>query len=351
MSVGIDLGAITSSVGFWENGRIHVNSIPSHVTFTDTQCLVGSEAAENLRNSIFDFKRLLGCKFRDYTVQSNIGHWPFDVVGSKLSGKPLIQIDGRQFTPVEIASMVLEKLRENSGVSDSKAVVTVPFHFNRSQRNAVKKAATAAGFKVLRVIDDPTAAAIAYGLEKGNGKIIVIDVGATASLVSLLTVNKGKVKVVATRGNHVLGGREFDQCLVDYCVKEHLSQTNIYGDRVAMYRLAAACEQAKCELSVSEQLTIESLGIGLYVPITRTQFETLCHGLVHLILGLVKSVLSTSNTDKSQISAIVMTGGSSCIPIVQATVSEYFNGKELSNSIDPNIVVAHGATILAGNLG
>ncbi|KAJ2878677.1 hypothetical protein H4R27_005703 [Coemansia aciculifera] len=354
IAIGIDLGATSSSACVWKNGQVQIidSSIPSYVAFTDTECLIGkdakNQAAANPQNTILNYKRLLGRKFKDYAVQSNIEHWPFTVVSNK-RGKPVIQVKGetKQFTPEDISAIILGEIRANAtsylGVEVKYAVITVPFHFTRSQRKATKNAAAIAGLKV-RIIDDPVAAAIAYGLDKAGGKkkIIVVDLGGRASLVSLLAINSGKIKVLASTGNHLLGGVNFDQCLFYYCIKEFGAQfgTNIYGDPSAMHRLLAACEQAKLDLSTEAIANIDS------IQITRLHFETLCQGLVRLILGLINNILTTSKTDESEICDIIMAGGSSCIPMVQEQIAEFFD-KELCKSINPSMVVAYGAAILA----
>ncbi|KAJ2041505.1 Hsp70 chaperone [Coemansia sp. S16] len=352
MSIGIDLGATSSSSCAWKNDQIQIidSCIPSYVAFTETKCLIGKDAkdqaAVNPQNTIFNYKRLLGRKFKDYVVQSNLAHWPFAVVSNR-RGKPVIQVE-TVLTPEDISAIILGKIRMNAmsflGVEVKTAVITVPVHFTHSQRKAVKSAAKIAGLKV-RIIDDPVAAAIAYGLDKGGGgkrRVLVVDLGGNSSLVSLLAIKSGKIKVLATTGNYILGGKDFDQCLANYYIKElnGKSEVNVYGDTAAMHCLLAACEQAKHELSMEATANIDS------IQITRLHFETLCQTLVRLILGLVKSILSMSNIDKSDIGDIVMAGGSSCIPMVQEQIAEYF-GKDLCKSIDPNIVVAYGAAILA----
>ncbi|KAJ2730480.1 hypothetical protein IW152_005204 [Coemansia sp. BCRC 34962] len=358
MAIGIDFGATSSCCGVWKNDRVLITGepIPTYVAFTNTGPMVGQAAKDqatgNPLNTVYEFKCLLGRKFGDYAVQSSMDKWPFSVTSKRRKPAIHVYIGGlaTEFTAVEISSMVLSKLRQDAArtLDSKKAVITVPYHFDRSQRRAVKRAAAGAGLYVLRVIDDPTAAAIAYGLDKrASGKILVVDVGGTATLVSLLDSRKGKVKVIASVGNHVLGGRDFDTCLINYCRGEIHSSHGKTTTGNALSRLVDACVRAKHELSISMQAMIRA---DFGVLVTRAQFENLYGGMVRLILALVESLLKSSKVDKSEISEIVMAGGSSCIPMVQDRIRELFGGKVLCNSVDPNVAIAYGATVLAGRM-
>ncbi|KAJ2698432.1 Heat shock 70 kDa protein 6 [Coemansia sp. IMI 209128] len=355
MAIGIDFGTNNSCCGVWTGDQVlTTDPVPTFVAFMNTGSVVGKDAVDqapgNPLNTVYEFKCLLGRKFRDYAVQSAMGKWPFSVTSKR--GKPVIHVDiggvATKHTAVEISSIMLSKLYQDAvGALDCKrAVITVPYHFSRSQRRAVKKAGTGAGLHVLRVIDDPTAAAIAYGLgTRGSGKALVVDVGGSATLVSLVDLGKGKV--VGSIGNHVLGGRDFDQCLVNYCRGEIHLRHGITTTGDALLRLVDACVRAKHELSVTTQAVV---GTEFGVHVTRAQFEDLCGGMVHLILALIGSLLRSSKVNKSDVGEIVMAGGSSCIPMIQEHIRELFGGKALCNSIDPNVVVAYGATILAGRI-
>lgn len=375
-AVGIDLGTTYSCVGVWQNDRVEIiandqgnRTTPSYVGFTDTERLIGDAAknqvAMNPHNTVFDAKRLIGRRFDEPEVQSDMKHWPFKVVDK--ATKPIIQIEykgeTKQFTPEEISSMVLIKMRETAeaylGTSVSDAVVTVPAYFNDSQRQATKDSGAIAGLNVLRIINEPTAAAIAYGLDKkteGEKNVLIFDLGGGTFDVSLLTIEDGIFEVKATAGDTHLGGEDFDNRLVNHFVQEfkRKNKKDISTNARAMRRLRTACERAKRTLSSAAQTTIEidSLfeGIDFYTSLTRARFEELCQDLFRSTLDPVEKVLRDSKIDKSSVDEIVLVGGSTRIPKVQKLVSDFFNGKEPNKSINPDEAVAYGAAVQAAIL-
>ncbi|KAJ2552097.1 Hsp70 chaperone [Coemansia sp. D1744] len=375
-AVGIDLGTTYSCVGVWQNDRVEIiandqgnRTTPSYVGFTDTERLIGDAAknqvAMNPYNTVFDAKRLIGRRFDDSEVQSDMKHWPFKIISKE--GKPVIQVDfkgeSKQFTPEEISSMVLIKMRETAeaflGSEVKDAVVTVPAYFNDSQRQATKDAGLIAGLNVLRIINEPTAAAIAYGLDKkgtGEMNVLIFDLGGGTFDVSLLSIEDGIFEVKATAGDTHLGGEDFDNRLVNHFTNEFKRKfkKDMTGNARALRRLRTACERAKRSLSSSAQASIEidSLfeGNDFYTSITRARFEELCADLFRSTLEPVDKVLRDSKVDKNQISDIVMVGGSTRIPKVQKLISDYFSGKELDKSINPDEAVAYGAAVQAAIL-
>jgi L1 cell adhesion molecule like protein len=375
-AVGIDLGTTYSCVGIWQNDRIEIiandqgnRTTPSYVAFTETERLVGDAAknqvAMNPSNTVFDAKRMIGRKFDDPEIQEDIKHWPFKVVSK--AGKPFVQVEYKKetktFSPEEISAMVLGKMKEISeaylGRPIKLAVVTVPAYFNDSQRQATKDAGTIAGLNVLRIINEPTAAAIAYGLDKGmkgERNILVFDLGGGTFDVSLLTIEEGVFEVKATAGNTHLGGEDFDNRMVNYFVEEFKRKykMDMSQNKRAVRRLRTACERAKRTLSSATQTTIEidSLheGVDFYTSITRAKFEELNSDLFRGTLQPVEQVLRDSKLDKSQVHEIVLVGGSTRIPKVQQLVSDFFNGKDLNKSINPDEAVAYGAAVQASIL-
>ncbi|POY70934.1 hypothetical protein BMF94_6112 [Rhodotorula taiwanensis] len=375
-AVGIDLGTTYSCVGVWQNDRVEIiandqgnRTTPSYVAFTDTERLIGDAAknqvAMNPHNTVFDAKRLIGRKFGDAEVQADMKHWPFKIVDK--ATKPIIEVEykgeQKQFTPEEISSMVLLKMKETAeaylGGTVKDAVVTVPAYFNDSQRQATKDAGTISGLNVLRIINEPTAAAIAYGLDKkseGEKNVLIFDLGGGTFDVSLLTIEEGIFEVKATAGDTHLGGEDFDNRLVTHFCAEfkRKSKKDLTSNARALRRLRTACERAKRTLSSAAQTTIEidSLfeGIDFYTSITRARFEELCGDLFRGTMDPVEKVLKDSKIDKGSVHEIVLVGGSTRIPRVQKLVSDFFNGKEPNKSINPDEAVAYGAAVQAAIL-
>ncbi|CAO1614903.1 unnamed protein product [Jaminaea pallidilutea] len=375
-AVGIDLGTTYSCVAVWQSDRVEViandqgnRTTPSYVAFTDTERLIGDAAknqvAMNPHNTVFDAKRMIGRKFNDAELQADRKHWPFEVVEKE--GKPNIKVEykGEEkiFTPEEISSMVLLKMRETAeaylGGSVKDAVVTVPAYFNDSQRQATKDSGTIAGLNVLRIINEPTAAAIAYGLDKkseGERNVLIFDLGGGTFDVSLLTIEEGIFEVKATAGDTHLGGEDFDNRLVNHFVQEfkRKNKKDLTSNARALRRLRTACERAKRTLSSAAQtsLEIDSLfeGIDFYTSLTRARFEELCGDLFSHTLEPVEKVLRDSKIDKGSVHEIVLVGGSTRIPKVQKLLRDFFNGREPNKSINPDEAVAYGAAVQAAIL-
>lgn len=376
-AIGIDLGTTYSCVGVFQHGKVEIiandqgnRTTPSHVAFTETERLIGDGAkqqvARNPENSVFDAKRLIGRKYNDPVVQSDMKHWPFKVVDDY--GKPKIKVEymgeDKVFSPEEISSMVLQKMKETAevylGQSVKDAVITVPAYFNDSQRQATKDAGYIAGLNVLRIINEPTAAALAYGLDKnltGERNVLIFDLGGGTFDVSILTIDEGSVfEVRATAGDTHLGGEDFDNRLVSHFVQEFKRKTrkDISNNPRALRRLRTACERAKRTLSSSTEacLEIDALheGVDFYSKITRARFEELCQDLFRCTLDPVEKALRDAKLDKGKIHDIVLVGGSTRIPKVQKLLQDYFNGKELNKSINPDEAVAYGAAVQAAIL-
>ena len=375
-SVGIDLGTTYSCVGVWQNDRVEIiandqgnRTTPSYVAFTETERLIGdaakSQAAMNAHNTVFDAKRLIGRKFSDPGLQSDIKHWPF-IVKSGPGGTPLIEVEykgeTKQFKAEEISSMVVAKMKDIAeaylGKEVKNAVVTVPAYFNDAQRQATKDAGSIAGLNVLRIINEPTAAAIAYGLDKkGTEKnVLIFDLGGGTFDVSLLTIEEGIFEVKATAGDTHLGGEDFDNRMVDFFLQDfkRRHRKDMSKNQRSLRRLRTACERAKRTLSSSTQahIEIDSLfdGIDFNSTITRARFEDLCMDLFKKCMEPVEKVLRDSKISKSDVDEIVLVGGSTRIPKVHAMLSELFNGKEPCKSINPDEAVAYGATVQAAIL-
>ena len=318
----------------------------------------------NPNNTVFDAKRLIGRDFNDTTVQRDMKHWPFSVVAA--GAKPKIQVEfkceTKTFTPEEVSSMVLTKMKETAeqylGKTVKDAVVTVPAYFNDSQRQATKDAGVIAGLNVLRIINEPTAAAIAYGLDKKKGataesNVLIFDLGGGTFDVSILTIEDGIFEVKSTAGDTHLGGEDFDNRMVDHFLKEfqRKHKKDMSQNKRAVRRLRTACERAKRILSVSTQANIEidSLFAGedFESSITRTRFEDLCSDLFRSTLETVEKCLRDAKMDKSAIHDIVLVGGSTRIPKIQKLISDFFDGKDLTKSINPDETVAYGAAVQA----
>jgi len=376
--IGIDLGTTYSAVGYFINDRVEIiadnatgeRTVPSYVAFTETERIIGqgakNQCAQNPRNTVFDAKRLIGRKFSDPIVQADMKLWPFKVVQGD-NDKPLIEVEfkgeTKQFSAEEISAMVLTKMKEIAeaflGHTVKNAVITVPAYFNDSQRTATKDAGRIAGLNVIRIINEPTSAAMAYGLEKNEEReknVIVFDCGGGTHDVSLLVIDKGIYEVKATGGDTHLGGEDFDNRLVDYCVQEFRKKykADISGNPRAMRRLRTACERAKRSLSTSvdTNLEVESLyeGKDFNIRLSRAKFEEICSDLFRKTLEPVNQVLLDAKLDKSKIDEIVLVGGSTRIPKIQQLLTDYFNGKELCKSVNPDEAVAYGAAVMGAVL-
>jgi heat shock protein 1/8 len=376
--IGIDLGTTYSCVGVWQNDRVEIiasdtgaRTVPSMVTFTDNERLIGdaskSAAAAFPRATIFDAKRMIGRQFSDPVLQADLKHFPYDVIADE-KGRPQICVetkDGqKKFSPEEVSAMVLQKMKSIAesylGTTVRDAVVTVPAYFNDAQRQATKDAGVIAGLNVLRIINEPTAAAIAYGLDKkdaGEKNVLIFDAGGGTMDSSLLTIDDGVFEVRATAGNGHLGGQDFDNRLVSWASEEFRKKykIDISENARAQSRLKAACERAKRILSTSTQATIEidslAEGIDLNLTLTRAKFESLCEDLFRAHMAPVEQVIRDAKMSKADIHDIVLVGGSSRIPKIQTLLREYFNGKELCQSINPDEAVAYGAAVQGAILG
>jgi heat shock protein 1/8 len=376
-AIGIDLGTTYSCVGVFMNEKVEIianeqgnRTTPSYVAFTDTERLIGEAAknqvARNPENTIFDAKRLIGRKFNEQVVQNDMKLWPFRVIDGP-DAKPMIVVKWKgkdeKFYPEQVSSMVLIKMKEIAedflGKKVKDAVVTVPAYFNDSQRQATKDAGSIAGLNVLRIINEPTAAAIAYGLDKMGEKektVLIFDLGGGTFDVSLLTIDAGLFEVKATSGDTHLGGEDFDNRMVEWCASQFLKSSgqDIRNDNRALRRLRTSCEKAKRILSNSNQATIEvdalKGGEDFAITMTRAKFEELNMDYFRKCIQPVEMVLKDSGLAKNQINEIVLVGGSTRIPKVQELLKDFFNGRELNKSINPDEAVAYGAAVQAAIL-
>lgn len=374
--IGIDLGTTYSCVGVFQNGKVEIiandqgNRItPSYVAFAGEEKLVGdsakNQATGNPYNTIYDAKRLIGRKFSDKTVRHDKKLLPFKIV--EKNAKPAIQVEIKSkdeiFLAEEISAMILVKMKETAeaylGEKVTHAVVTVPAYFNDAQRQATKDAGTIAGLNVMRIINEPTAAAIAYGMDKKGGEknIIVFDLGGGTFDVSLLTIDDGVFEVVATNGDTHLGGEDFDHVVVDHFVKilKSKHKIDISKNVRSLAKLRNEVEKAKRALSTTHQVRIEienlADGVDFSETLTRARFEELNNNLFKKTLKPLNNVLEESGMKKQDIHEIVLVGGSTRIPKIQQLVKSFFNGKEPNRGINPDEAVAYGAAIQGGILG
>ncbi len=376
-AIGIDLGTTYSCVGWWRDNRCEIISndqgnrtTPSFVAFTDTERLIGdgakNQSSQNPNNTIYDAKRLIGRKFSDPVIRNEIESFPFTVIDGG-DDKPKIKVnykgEEKTYHPEEISSMILVKMKEIAesyiGHDVVDAVITVPAYFNDSQRQATKDAGQIAGLNVLRVINEPTAAAIAYGLDKKSDEqnVLIFDFGGGTFDVSILTIDGGIFEVKATAGDTHLGGEDIDNLLVNHFKGEFKRKykLDISDNKKSLRRLKIACERAKRTLSSGTSATIEidSLydGIDFNSSISRAKFESICMNLLQKCMEPVKKVLEDSELTKNDIHEIVLVGGSTRIPKIQELLRDYFDGKELCKSVNPDEAVAFGASIQAAILG
>eukprot|EP00897_Mesotaenium_endlicherianum_P005415 jgi/Mesen1/4901/ME000244S04084 len=374
--IGIDLGTTYSCVGVYKNGHVEIiandqgNRItPSWVAFTDTERLIGEAAknqfASNPERTVFDVKRLIGRKYEDKEVQRDMKLVPYKIVNRE--GKPYIQVqlkgeETKTFSPEEVSAMILTKMKETAegflGKKIKDAVVTVPAYFNDAQRQATKDAGVIAGLNVARIINEPTAAAIAYGLDKKGGEknILVFDLGGGTFDVSILTIDNGVFEVLSTNGDTHLGGEDFDQRIMEYFIKliKKKYSKDISKDNRALGKLRREAERAKRALSNQHQVRVEiesiADGVDLSEPLTRARFEELNNDLFRKTMGPVKKAMDDAGLQKTDINEIVLVGGSTRIPKVQQLLKDYFDGKEPSKGVNPDEAVAYGAAVQGGIL-
>ncbi len=367
--IGIDLGTTNSCIAIYEHGDSKVipnkegkNTTPSVVAFTDKdEVLVGDtakrQAVTNPKRTIYSIKRIMGLMCSEDKAKQAKERLPYEIVDR--NGACAIEIDGKVYTPQEISAKVLMKLKEDAeaflGEEVTDAVITVPAYFNDSQRKATKEAGTIAGLNVLRIINEPTSAALSYGLDKKEAeKIVVYDLGGGTFDVTVLETGDSVVEVLSTGGDAFLGGDDFDNRLIDYLASEFKNEQGIdlKNDVMALQRLKEAAENAKKELSSSTEtevnlpfITADASGPKhLVKKITRAKFESLIEDLVEKTIDKIKEVVKDSDLDKSEIKEVVLVGGSTRVPLVQEKVKAFF-GKELNKSVNPDEVVAIGAAI------
>ena len=375
VAIGIDLGTTYSCVGVWRDNRCEIianeqgnRTTPSYVAFNDNERLIGdgakNQAAMNPTNTVYDAKRLIGRDFNDQVTQTEIQNLSYNVINK--TEKPFISVDylgeTKVFSPEEISAMILGKMRDVAagylGEDVKDVVITVPAYFNDGQRQATKDAGQIAGLNVLRIINEPTAAAIAYGLnnKKNEQNVLIFDLGGGTFDVSLLNIDDGIFEVRATAGDTHLGGEDFDNLLMQHFMTEfkRKHKVDITGNKRSLRRLKTACEKAKRTLSSSATANIEidSLceGIDFFTSITRAKFESLCMPLFQKCIQPVSKVLQDAGCSKSQVDEIVLVGGSTRIPKVQQMISDFFGGKELNKGVNPDEAVAYGAAVQANIL-
>ena len=376
VAIGIDLGTTYSCVGVWRDNRCEIiandqgnRTTPSYVAFNENERMIGdaakNQSAMNPTNTVYDAKRLIGREYTDQVTQNEIKNLSYDVVNN--SGKPFISVNykGEQktFSPEEISAMILTKMRDTAtsylGEEVKDVVITVPAYFNDGQRQATKDAGAIAGLNVLRIINEPTAAAIAYGLNNKSNEqnVLIFDLGGGTFDVSLLNIDDGIFEVRATAGDTHLGGEDFDNLLMQHFMSEfkRKHKLDMSNNKRSVRRLKTACEKAKRTLSSSStaNLEIDSLfeGVDFFTSITRAKFESLCMSLFQKCIQPVSKVLQDAGCSKSQVDEIVLVGGSTRIPKIQQMISEYFGGKELNKGVNPDEAVAYGAAVQANILG
>jgi heat shock protein 1/8 len=376
-AIGIDLGTTYSCVGVWQNNKVEIiandqgnRTTPSWVAFNDQEKLVGESAKSqynsNPTNTIYDIKRLMGCKFNDKHIQEQISKIPYKVMPGA-NNIPKVHVsykdEMKEFSPQEISAFILEKMKSTAeaylGNEVKHAVITVPAYFSDAQRQATKDAGAICGLNVLRIINEPTVAAIAYGLDNKSDdekNVIIYDVGGGTLDVTLLTIDGGIFEVKATSGDSFLGGEDFDQNLMNHFIDEFNKKhkKDLRESNRSMAKLKKECERVKRTLSASSQAHIEIDGlydgIDFVSTITRARFEQVNGSLFQKCLTCVQQVLTDSKMSKSQIDEIVLVGGTTRIPKMQQMLSDFFGGKKLCNSINPDEAVAYGATIQAAFL-
>jgi len=375
-TIGIDLGTTYSCVAIYENGKVEIianeqgnRTTPSWVSFGEER-LIGDAAknasGQNITNTVYEIKRMMGREYTDSVLQNDLRLLPYKVVNS--NGKPKVEVvfkdETKQFTPEEISAMILTKMKSiaeaYTGCPITDAVITVPAYFNDAQRQATKDAGVISGLNVLRVINEPTAAAMAYGLQKKNdGKgrnVLIFDCGGGTHDVSLLNIEDGIFEVKATGGDTHLGGADIDNRIVDYLVKEFKNKTkhDVSDNKKAVKRLLSAAEKAKRTLSTttSTNIEVDSLyeGLDFSCVLTRAKFESLCIDIFQRTMAPVDQVLKDSGLSKDKVDEIVLVGGSTRIPKIRELLTNYFNGKELCHSVNPDEAVAYGAAVQAAIL-
>ncbi|ORX43253.1 the 70-Kda heat shock cognate protein from rattus Norvegicus in post-Atp hydrolysis state [Piromyces finnis] len=375
-AVGIDLGTTYSCIAVCKNGHVEViandqghRTTPSCILFHEDRIYIGKNAEykykKYLENYVYDVKRLIGREYSDPNVQSDLKYWPFKVI--ERHGKPYIQVEyggeTNEFIPEQISAMILSKLKDNAqdylGEEIKDVVITVPAYFNDAQRRATRDAGRIAGLNVLQIINEPTAAALAYGLNRAiraEKNILIFDLGGGTFDISILTIKNGIFKVKATTGDTHLGGEDFTNCLVDYFAEEFKRKydKDLSTNPRSLNRLKGECEHAKCILSFSSYapIEIEKLyeDINFFTSITRSGFEELISKFYDRIIELIERAFNDTHLNKSDISEIVMVGGSTRIPKIQELVSSYFDGKKIRKTINPDEAVAQGAAIQAACL-
>ena len=374
-AIGIDLGTTYSCVGVWNNNKVEIipnemgtNTTPSVVSFDGNERLIGQAGKEkitkNSKNTVYDVKRLIGRRFTDKIVQENMKRWPFKVEKDDKTDRPLIVVDylgqKKKFLPEEISAMILGKMKKIAedyvGGEVKNAIITVPAYFNDSQRQSTRDAGRIAGLNVMRIINEPTAAAIAYGLDNRSKEeriVLVFDLGKETLDVSILSINEDTFEVKSSSGNTHLGGEDFDNQIMELCIQKFKEETgtDITGNQKALRKLKFYCESAKRNLSSADETHIEIDNLAeeedLDIIITRVDFEEHCNELFERCFDSIKQAMEEASLSKKDIDDIVLVGGSSRIPKIQEMIKNYFNGKELCKNINADEAVAYGAAYQA----